>query len=63
MRCQPDVQQSPGLGEALSEIGSTVQGMGFGYRKSFRIGPVRLTASKRGLSESVGPISSRFAPC
>ncbi len=28
--------------------------MGFGFRKSIRLGPVRLTASKRGLSSSVG---------
>lgn len=28
--------------------------MGFGFRKSTRLGPLRLTASKRGLSVSSG---------
>ena len=28
--------------------------MPFGFRKSFKLGPVRLTASKRGLSASTG---------
>ncbi|GAC1439388.1 MAG: hypothetical protein NVSMB55_00680 [Mycobacteriales bacterium] len=28
--------------------------MGFGFRKSVRLGPLRLTASKRGLSASAG---------
>ncbi len=28
--------------------------MAFGFRKSLKLGPVRLTASKRGLSTSTG---------
>ena len=34
--------------------GRTVRFMSFGFRKSVKLGPVRLTASKRGLTGSLG---------
>ncbi len=34
--------------------GRTVRFMSFGFRKSLKLGPVRLTASKRGLTGSLG---------
>ncbi len=33
----------------------SVPNVSFGFRKSLKLGPVRLTASKRGLSASTGP--------